>query len=302
MKNRLHVLFAFGLIIAVSGVTQAQTNFYSDDFNRATINGGTYTYTTNASAGDGAVSLDGTKVTLSNDGSGAANANGRVFFSTPASGFSSGFNTQLNANPSTLQWTFNVKYDRTTEPSGFNSGNYGMAVVLGATSSDFMTANGYALVFGNSGTPDPFRLVTFTSGLDLNSQLTNVVSATTAPFSDPQTGGVLTNHYSFRVTYNPLDSSWLVYGRDDGTAAFADPIAGVTTLLASGSINTDYTSSSLTHLGVLWNYGTTANQTMQFDNYSLMAIPEPSTYALMLAGATLMLGVCLRRRRSGLLR
>ncbi len=63
----------------------------------------------------------------------------------------SGYNTTLSSNSCTLTWAANLKLNGNTNPSGFDGSNYGNAFVLGATSADLTTGNGYAVVLGQSG-------------------------------------------------------------------------------------------------------------------------------------------------------
>ncbi len=258
---------------------------YSDDFNRGTLNGGTYTYTTTVTAGDGASSIAGSDtLQLSNDGSAAANANGRVYVTTPTSAFGSPYNSQLNQNPGLVTWTLNMQQIR-ADPSGFGSGSYGAAFVLGASSSDLTTANGYAIVLGGSTSTDPIRLVSFTGGLTLDSHLANIISGS-APLAD-----IGADYLSLQVTYDPNNNTWSLYGRNDGASAFADPTGGTLTFAGTASDST-YAGTSLSQLGVFWNYSTAANQTALFDNFSVDVVPEPAAWGTISGAALLALCVC----------
>jgi hypothetical protein len=265
---------------------------YSDDFNRAALAGGTYTYATTVTAGDGAASVVGTdRLQLSNDGSIAANANGIVYVTTPASSFGSSYNATLNANPGLVTWTFNMQQIR-ADPAGIGAGSYGVGFVLAASSATLTTANGYAVVLGQSGTIDPIRLVRFTGGFGT---LNNIISAST-PLDD-----VGANFLSLQVTYNPVGDLWSLNGRDDGASAFADPTSGTLSSLGSAS-DVTYTGTSLSSLGVIWSYSTAANQTSQFDNFSVEVVPEAVTWALIVFGGlfgTVQLGQLYRRRIAG---
>ena len=253
--------------------TADATLVYSDDFNRATIAGGTYSYSTTVTAGDGAASINNSKLLLSNDGSGAANGNGIVYVTTAASGFGPSYNSQLSLNPGLVTWTFNMQQIR-TDPGGIQPGSYGVGFILGASSGTLTTASGYAVILGNGGTTDPIRLTKFTGGIGT---LTDIISAS-APLSD-----VGANYLSLRVTYDPAGDIWNLYGRDDGTSNFADPTSGTLSSLGSGSDST-YVNTTLTHLGSIWSYNTAAGRTAQFDNFSvdvaLAPVPEPINWAM----------------------
>jgi hypothetical protein len=176
-----------------------------------------------------------------------------------------------------------------TSLGGFGDVTYGVAFVLGSTSGDLLTGSGYAIILGEYGTHDPIRLVKFTGGMDSNSKLASVVTASET-LSDPL------NHYmSLKVTYEPSGNTWSLYGRDDGTSSFTDPTSGPPlTSLGASAIDSTYTESTLSHSGLFWNYATEDNQTAYFDNLSISAVPEPSEYALVMGLG--LLGFALGRR------
>lgn len=276
------VIFGFAAL-AFASAAVAQVSVFNDNFNRASINGGTYTYTTTAT-GDGGASIVTNSLVLTNDASGTANSNGRVSVSVPLSSFSAPFNSTLGSNPGQVSWTFNMQQIR-SDPSGFASGGYGSAFILGGTSSDFSAGNGYAVVFGQSGATDPIRLVSYTGGLG---STTNIITATSV-LTD-----VGAEHLSLSVTYNPSTNSWALFGRNDNTS-FANPSSGLTSL-ASSATNTTHTSVSMTAMGAYWNFSTAGSQTAKFDEFSVSVIPEPSTYAAIF-GALALVGVIAHRRR-----
>jgi hypothetical protein len=158
-----------------------------------------------------------------------------------------------------LQWHFNMKQSRSTgDLSGFAASDYGMAFIIGANEADIRsaTADGYAVIMGETGAADPIRLVHFTNGINNYTSIIDVPSPVTK-----------TNYISVRVTYNPCTSQWGLLVRDDGTAAFQDPltIAGVD----ATAINTTYTTTQLNYLGALWNHGTANGEEVFFDNISI---------------------------------
>jgi hypothetical protein len=238
--------------------------FYSDNFNRATLAGGSNTYSTGVSAGNGGASVVGSDVlTLTNDATAATNAAGAVFVTTPTSAFP-GFNSQLHLNGGVLTWSFNMRQIR-PNPSGFTLANYGAAFVLGATNGTLngtSAANGYAVAIGNSGQTDPIRLVRFSGGL--NGTLTTIV----------QDAGqdATSDYWSVKVTYSPANDQWQLFTRDDGTSAFVDPMTGGAFVQSGGAVaDSTYTSTPLTHVGAYWSYSTQASQTASFDNFVFTA-------------------------------
>ena len=290
MNRNLNLAFASLSSLLSALPATAQTTLFSDNFNRAalTVSAPT-TYTTTVTAGDGGASIVASDfLRLTNDATVAGNASGRVFVTGATSSFTS-FQQSLASNASTLEWSFNAKSNRNSDPGGFGAGNYSLAVVLGASGSDLTTANGYAIAYGNSGAPDPIRLVKFAGGLDADSNLTTMISSGAADLSG------FANYFSVKVRYAPSTDSWQLFIRDDGTSSWSDP---GTVLSQIGSTVTDstYTSAPLTHFGFGWNYNSAANQSAQFDNFQVSALsstaaPEPSTLLLLLPG------LCLLRRR-----
>ena len=229
-------------------------------------------------------------MTLNNDVSATANANGWVY-SYQSLANTGDFSTVFSNSAGKMTWTFNMQQIR-TNPAGFSVGSYGVAYIIGASSSLVATQGfGYAVVLGNTTTPDPLRFVSFTNGMtNLGTSSTALISAT-APLNNPTT-----NYMSIRLTYNPADSLWELFGRDDGAAGFSDPNVGSLTSLGSVS-NSTYTGQSLTSSGAYWQGSTGASQFAQFDNVSLEVVPEPSTYAMLGLAAAGLAGHLIRRRR-----
>jgi Secretion system C-terminal sorting domain len=159
----------------------------------------------------------------------------------------------------TLQWHFNMKQNRTGgNLSGFGNGDYGMAMIIGSNEADIRsaTADGYAVIMGETGAADPIRLVHFTNGIANYTSIIDVPSPSTK-----------TNYMSVRVTYNPCTSQWGLLVRDDGAVAFQDPLT-ITGVEVNAS-NTTYTTTALNYLGALWNHATTNNEEVFFDNISI---------------------------------
>jgi hypothetical protein len=275
---------------------------YSDNFDRASLNGGAYVYTTSVMGGDGAASLVDDRLQLTNDASAATNASGIVHIMTPTSGYAPGFDDVLGENTgSVLTWTMNLRQP-SLAPGGMLAGQVGAACILGASSADPTAdgVSGYAIVIGNSGTNDSIRLVKFTNGLDAlagtsGSSLVYVVSAASA--SRPA------DYYSVRVSYQPSTDTWNLFTRNDGTSGFADPADPSGYSNWGTSTDTTATNVPLTHSGAYWSYNSEANQSAVFDNFALdvsadPSVPEPAGAAL--AGvAALLLGRRARRVKPG---
>ena len=271
-------LLAALMMILDNAAVRAQTTIYSDDFNRATLAGGTTTYTTTATGNGTAGMLSSTALQLT-----SGSTAGRVSVAaTMASG--SGYNTALDSCSGLVTWTFNMRYGRTTAPSGFGSANYSCAYVLSSDNTDFANsgAKGYAILFGNSGSPDTFRLVAFNAGIITTDYTTagsaagNALITGSGTFA-PSTTTADNDYYSFKVTYDPSTKIWAFYGRDDGATAFADPASGSYTTIGTFTETTAiYRATAQGKLGAFWNHGTAASQSSQFDNFKLTVSTSPT--------------------------
>lgn len=287
------------LLSAVLGLTTAlamgQVTIFSDNFNvsqGSTFSTagviGTSDWSVARSGNDWGARIDGGILTLTNTASAAANADGWVFANTSLT--SSGpFNTTLSQSGGPVTWSFNMQQIR-TNPAGFSSNSYGVAFILGSTSTNIATeGSGYAVVLGNTGTPDPLRLISFTGGIQSLGTATGGIITASAPLDNPTV-----SHMSISVVFDPANNQWSMFGRNDG-ASFADPLSGNLTLLGTGT-DTTHTSTDLLHMGAYWQGSTAGNQLSTFDNFALTAIPEPSTVALLGIASVILYGK-LRRHK-----
>ena len=268
------------ILFGTSGLSSAQTTVFSDDFQDS--QGESYTTSGNIGSSDWIISRSGAdwggrihngRLELTNTASSSSNVNGWVFASVDATeDFSSGYGAVLDQNTGEVSWSFNMRKAR-FNPAGFGTSRYGAAFVLAADSRNIATAGkGYAVVLGNTGSPDPVRLVAFENGLQsLGITLSGLIIAS-SPLDDPGD-----NFFSVRVTYNPADDSWEMFGRMDGSS-FEDPLAGE--LISVGSAGDDtYTGESLPFTGGYWQGETTPNETAYYDNVTVRVDgafePEP---------------------------
>jgi hypothetical protein len=264
--NYLKLPIAFGAaFLAVS--VNAQTTVFSDDMS------GTFaTYWTSQSTTTGSASFSSGVLLLDNNA-----AAGQTWAYSALSNLTAPFNARLDLNPGAVTWAFNMR-TLTTNPSNTNR----LAFVLVASSTNFSTASGYAVrVGGDSPSTDPLELVYFTGGV--NGTVTTIASG----------ASLSSNQYaSVRVVLNPSTSAWTLYG-ETGTS-WTSPTA-VSTLLGSGT-NSTGTSITMSAFGA-WSLHTTgASQDRTFDNFTITAVPEPSTYAA-IAGVLALGGVMWHRRR-----
>ena len=277
------ILLALSMLLPAAGLAQVTTVF-SDDFNTSQGSGFTtsgqigtsaWSVTRITSANDFGARIHNNELTLTNDASTAPNGNGWVFVSTPTAAFSTPYNPTLSSNTGVVTWTFNMRQSR-PNPAGFRpippNNDYGVAFIIGCTSTDVHTSgDGYAIVLGNLGSPDPVRFVKFTGGISsLGNSNTGLIVAG-SPLDDPKN-----NYMSIRLTYTPSTNTWELFGRNDGNSSFADPTSGTLTSLGTVVDNT-YTSVPLNFMGAYWQGSTVPNQTSTFDNVSVTvasAVPD----------------------------
>lgn len=166
-----------------------------------------------------------------------------------------GYPEILNTSTMEMQWAFNMRQTR-TDPSGFDANNYGIAFILASSSFDYKTSSGYAVVIGQSGSTDPIRLVHFSNGLDLNSNIINIIS-----------GGDYSNDYlSVRVKYVSSSNEWTLY-TESNSSAFPRPNPTLTsTQIGVATVNSTHTGISLPYMGMLWNHSTGGSEFSYFDD------------------------------------
>ena len=168
---------------------------------------------------------------------------------------SNAYNTVLSSLSNPITWEFNMRQSR-GNPNGFNNNGFGSAFILGASDSDITEGNGYAVVLGQAGTTDNIRLISYTDGLDLDANLTDIITDATD----------YSNEYlSIRVIYDPVTNTWELFVRNDGLS-FSNPFSLDASNSAGTSINTDFVNSSLNYIAAVWNHRNNANPTATFDN------------------------------------
>jgi hypothetical protein len=259
-------LFSGFALLATAAHAQTQAPTLLDDFNRAdntTVGTGWLETETTASTGAAIVS---NQLKLSS---------GVLGKDYVARDISTRYSAILRQNANQLTWLFNMQQSR-PNPSGFASNNYGVAFVLAASAADFTaaTTNGYAVVYGNSGTPDSLKLVRFTGGLTGPGNLKTLASINLpVPAAAPGPASTV------RVLYAPDEDNWTLEVSAN-TAAFTDPL---TTTYTRIGIRKDsaFTKTALPYLGAFWNHATTASEYAVFDNLYATAPcalgPEPTT-------------------------
>lgn len=251
--------------------SDGQVTVFSDNFSTNT----SATWTTNGPIGASAWSVlrsgddwgarrntSPQQLEFTNDIGAATNLAGWIFASTPTTSFSSPYNATLDQG-GVVSWSFNMRQIR-TDPGGFDSGGYGVAFILaGETATSATNGNGYAVVLGQSGSTDPIRLVSYTTGIMGNSSITNIISSNTTGLTD-----FGADYLSIRVTYNPcLNHQWELFVRNDGSS-FMDPLTG--TLISQGTANNSlYTGTALNMMAGYWQGSIAAGQTAFMDNVTV---------------------------------
>lgn len=235
------------LFLLTSQISSAQTQLL-DDFDRSdnTSVGGSWTEVETATAG---ASVNSSQLRLGNS------VDGREYIYADISSL---YNSTLNTNSTPLTWSFNMRQSR-TNPSGFNSTYYGVAFVLGCNSNNFITGDGYAVVHGEIGANDYLHLVKFTGGLDLNSNLSSIVTGSIDYGAD---------YFTVKVVYDPSGDTWSLYIGSSITS-FNNPSTDTYTQVGSTNTDNTYTGSNLNYLGCFWNHNTSSTDYAYFDNIGI---------------------------------
>jgi autotransporter-associated beta strand protein len=271
---RVMLVTTFAVLFAAAAAQADTTTVVSDDFNRALLSGGATTWNITNTTSSGTASIVSNQLQLSSTGG----SNGRTSVATGLTGLP-GYSTTLDGNAGDLTWSFNMRFGRTTgTPGGFASGAYANAFVLASDNQNFAATNskGYAVLFGNSSTPDTFRLVAFNNGVtaDLTTAGTSapnalIIGGSGSPFS-VSTQAASNDYYSFQVTYSPSTEVWSFSGRDDGASGFSDPTSGSMTSIGTFTeTSAIFRTTPLANMGAMWNYATGTGQNAQFDNFTL---------------------------------
>lgn len=232
-----------------------------DDFNRANSNtvgipssGGSTAWTEDQTGDGSRLRIDGNELVLSNcnvSPQSGGSGNEQVWFNGTTK-----YATTFGNASDKLVWVFNFRQSR-PDPSGFGSGNYGAALVLGSTEQDFTsaTANGYAVVQGQSGSSDPIKLVSFTGGL--GGTQTNIA----VPGTDMDD-----NYASVRVEYNPCNNEWSIAVRNDASA-FVSPLSSSPAYpAATTGTNSTYIATDLPYFGAMWHHNNSCSEIFEVDN------------------------------------
>ena len=163
----------------------------------------------------------------------------------------------LNTTTDDMTWAINMRQTR-DNPSGFDNNYNGIAFILGKTTSDITTGNGYAVVLGNEGTTDPIRLAIFSNGINLNSKFTDIISS----------GDYGNEYLSIKVKYSSAGDNWSLFV-ESGASNFPQSDPRNTSTLVGTASNSTYTSVSLMYVGCLWNHSSGGSNYAYFDDIYL---------------------------------
>lgn len=271
-SEHFRLLALTGLLISFTFSVTAQTSVtvFTEDFNREATaqplsNGGvpemewttvttvspvtTTGARTEAALLVGAVDDYALRIYPSNSTDGQAA--GRTYVYGELSRYSAPFAAKLSDNAHEVTWSFSFRTNRNTAFSGFDAQQYGMAVVLVADGSDFLTANGYAVVLNrNANTVNNVSLVKFASGLSANANITTLIGPSSRATTDHRVW------FNVKVVYTPATDSWKLYVHDQPTGSTDDKgdATAVTTQVGDAAVDATYTGAAMTHFGVLFNH------------------------------------------------
>lgn len=273
-KFILKSMISMLLFLCSESVIVAQTTYtvFTDDFNRGAV-------TTPLSAG-GVPEMGWTSVTTSTGvGTGSktqaalipdatddyalriypgnttdGQTAGRTYAYGNLSTYTNKFNAKLSENTGPVTWTFSFRTNRSTVFSGFDAIQYGMAVVLAADGSDFLTANGYAVILNrhaSTSAKNAVSLVKFASGIVLNSNLTTIIGPSPTETTDDSR-----IWFNVKVVYTPSTNSWELFVRKQPSGSYVDKgdPTTVNTLVGSATVDNIYTGLTLSHCGFLFNH------------------------------------------------
>ncbi len=261
----------YAAITANINVVDADYQLF-DDFNRANSNavgvpssGGSTSWTeigtTNDDGSRQSVNGGGLLLTGCNsDGTTGGQGMDQVLFNVE-----NRYETVFDNADGIMTWMFNLKLNYGGSTSGWASNTYATAFILGCDQANVKngTAKGYAVILGNSGSPDYIKIVRFGVGLtDAHTPIATSTSDNTA------------NYYSVKVTFNPCNDQWSLYVRNDGTTAFSEPNSGTYGTAFTGTDNA-HTSLDLKHFGAGWQHGGSCALTPNviYDNFFIPNTP-----------------------------
>jgi hypothetical protein len=236
---------AMGLLTMVLLVPSTQAQQLMDDFDRPDNNTVGNGWTEYESVIPTSISVTDNTLFMRSPGT------ARDFVSRPVPGT---YASVLSDNGCTLGWAFSMRQTR-SNPTGFNLGQWGVAMVLAASDPDLLTGDGYAVVLGTpSSSINRLRLVRYSGGLTADANITNIITA----------GNFAQQYLDVRVLFEPSTGTWSLFYTNNGTGPFGDPLTAST---AGGSaVDNTFTGTDLGYIGCLWNHAYGNQARGVFDN------------------------------------
>jgi hypothetical protein len=171
------------------------------------------------------------------------------------------WNPVLTENTAPIEWTFNMQTN-CFKVAGVGPTQNAVVYVLASNSSNFEEGEGYAVLFGNPGSPDRLRLVNYTNGLKIGSNLTGMIYG----------GTIGTNDYiAVKVIYDPVVDSWTLQYEANPTG-FTDPAVASFSTIGTVTNSTYTTSGGFVFTGPMFTHNSIADHRGKFDN--LLIIQE----------------------------
>ena len=286
LLNYKSLNFALFLLLLCANISVAQRTIIHETFGGAVIadpyTGGTSTSpaapnqitytkvtsaTTSAAVSVATASSNG-YLSITNSGT---TTTGITYLTAPIP--SGNFVQVLKDNPYPITWTFNMRFNRTTNIVGLTTNpntNYAPAEVLVASSSDLLseTTKGYAvsISLGSAAGQQKIELNSFTNGLGFAGTTpvppVSIISSPDFPAQD---------YVSVKVTYTPSTNTWSLAVKDSGTGPFTDP-ANDTYPTSQTIVNDVNTSATMTHFGYFYSHraNSVSNSVFRTDNFKVV--------------------------------
>jgi gliding motility-associated-like protein len=284
------------LIIATIQNAKSQTTLFTDDYNRPTLSPSPAPYNMTYTSVATVLSTTGTtlgsaytsfisSVNPANHfrlnqsySTTSANSVGTVYAHSPYNLITGTTANKLKLMGGKLTWQFNILTRRGSALDGFGATQNGGAVILAATSSDFTTANGYAVIYIKGTTYNSVKLVKFTGGI-ADANFTIIASSGDLYTSD------LREWQSVKLEYNPSNDEWALYARND--ASLIDYGNGDLTTLNSqagtNAVDNTFTNVDMTHFGFYFKHTAASSSSgassIRIDNFSIGMGPSNNTPA-----------------------
>ncbi len=189
-----------------------------------------------------------------------------------------------------VQWSFQ-RANASFNPSGTYMQGY---VIAGSNADVTGSGSGYVLTIEDNGGTNDDRWIfgRYTGGLGTGSSDDGFANVTELFELSSSVIPGFGNNLTARVDFNQNTGTWSVFGVQTLTG---DPTTFGAGELLGSVVDTTYTGLSLGVTGFVFDHGaTTAVRGFSTDNFSVTAIPEPSTAVILLAGMASFLA---RRRR-----